>query len=75
MVERFYKARIVLSDGTFAVAPNGFTQLYILWFLPEDVAEHEIIPRCKAVAAVYFLTKTKSQKEYEEAFGALKNFR
>lgn len=75
MVEHFYSSKIVLSDGTFAVAPNGYAQLYILWFLIEDFAENDVIPRSKAVAAVYCLMKTKSQKDYDEVWENLEKFR
>lgn len=75
LVEQFFNSKTVMSDGTFKIAPHGYSQTYILWFIIEDSVEGEPIPRIKAIAAAYFLMKTKTQEEYEELFGALEYFR
>lgn len=75
LIEKFFNSKIALSDGTFKIAVKDYAQTYILWYLIEDIVEGEEIPRNKAIAAVYFLMKTKSMAEYEELFGALELFR
>lgn len=75
LVEKFFNSEIALSDGTFKIAVKGYLQTYILWYLIQDTVDGEEIPRGKAVAAVYFLMKSKLKNEYEELFGALELFR
>lgn len=68
LIEKFFKSKIVMSDGTFKIAVKGWRQTYILWFLIKDTVPGEAVPRVKAVAAAYFLMKSKLQSEYEELF-------
>lgn len=75
LIERFFTSDIAMSDGTFKIAVKGYTQTYILWYLIQGTIDEEEIPRSKAVAAAYFLMKSKSQTEYQELFGALELFR
>lgn len=75
LITQFFKSHIALSDGTFKIALNGYAQTYILWYIVEGTVENETVPRRKAIAAVYFLMKTKSKEEYEELFGALELYR
>lgn len=75
LITKFFQSRVVLSDGTFKISPNGYKQLYILWFVNEATVENEEIPRNKAIAAIYFIMKTKSGAEYREAFKALEEYR
>lgn len=64
-----------MSDGTFKISVSGFAQTYILWYLITDTVEGEVIERNKAIAAAYFLMKSKSKTEYQELFGALELYR
>lgn len=75
LIKIFFESRKVGSDGTFMMAPVGFTQVYMLWSLLEGIVEGETAPRSKAMPAVYKLLKGKTQAQYHEAFGVLENYR
>lgn len=75
LIEKWFSSEIALSDGTFKIAPNGFSQTYIVWFAMQGQCEGELISRNQGIPAAYFLMKTKSIKEYEELFNALEQYR
>lgn len=75
LIEKFFRSSLALSDGTFKIAPSGFCQIYILWFVLEGQCSGEIVLRHKAIPAVYFLMKKKSKIEYKLMFDALENYR
>lgn len=75
MAKKFFESKKVLADGTFKIAPIGFTQCYILWFIVEGKVDGEDAVRSKAIPAIYFLLKGKNTQLYEEAFKALEDYR
>lgn len=75
LVKQFFESKKVLSDGTFKIAPKGYTQCYVLWFVVEGKVDGEHAIRAKAIPAVYFLLKGKNTQLYEEAFQALEEYR
>lgn len=75
MVERFFRSKKALSDGTFKMAPKDYKQAYMLWFVAEVTCNDEILQRSKAMLAVTFLLKGKSEAMYDLAFKILDEYR
>lgn len=73
MASKFFQSQIVMSDGTFYVAPKGYHQVYILWVVKTEEPPEEI-PRFKAFPALFFILKSKSQAEYEQCFKAIQRY-
>lgn len=74
-VERFFKSKTVMSDGTFKMAPIGFKQAYMLWYIASGQHMDEIVQRSKAIFSACFLLKDKKQSTYEVAFKILDRYR
>lgn len=75
LITKFFASEKVGSDGTFKMAPIGYTQVYMLWSLLEGGVEGEFAPRSKGIPAVYFILKGKTQALYDEAFRELEKYR
>lgn len=75
MVSKFFESNIVMSDGTFHIAPKDFAQIYILWFVKQETPFGESIPRNKAYPAFFLALKSKTTDEYREAFQAIERYR
>lgn len=75
LISKFFEADSVYGDGTFKIAPTGYTQVYILWYFVEATTDESDISQYKAIAAAYFIMKTKSKQEYRRAFDILEKYR
>lgn len=64
-----------MSDGTFKMAPKGFKQSYMLWYIAEGKCKDEVYDRSKAILSCTFILKAKSEAAYKIAFGILDNYR
>lgn len=64
-----------MSDGTFKMAPKGFLQTYMLWYIAEGRVNDEYVNRSKAMLACQFVMKAKSETAYTVAFGILDRYR
>lgn len=77
MATKFFVADKLMADGTFKVAPIGYEQIYILWWIEEKyiVGDVDDIQRCKAFPAFYILMKNRQQSDYETALEAIETYR
>lgn len=75
LIHHFFTSAKVLSDGTFKIAPKGYSQCYVLWFIIDGKIIGENAYRSKAIPAVYFLLKGKNSHLYQEAFQILEEYR
>lgn len=75
LIERFFRSKICMSDGTFKMAPKGYTQSYMLWYVAEGMCKEELVARSKAMLAVNFVLKGKSEAVYKSAFDILEDYR
>lgn len=75
LIERFFRSEKCMSDGTFKMAPKGFKQDYMLWYIAEGQYLDEVLPRSKAMLAVHFVLKGKSEATYARAFQILEEYR
>lgn len=75
LVERFFRSKHVMSDGTFKTAPLDFKQSYMLWYIASGRYENEIVDRSKAIFASCFLLRNKQQATYDIAFKILDDYR
>lgn len=67
-ITRLFASSTILCDGTFKSSPYGFSQIYIVWYLVEDLVEGETVKRCKAFPGLFIFMKSKSTREYDDAF-------
>lgn len=44
MITQMYHSKKIIADSTFRIAPKGFTQVYIIWFIVEGVQGAEAFP-------------------------------
>lgn len=75
LVERLFRSKKAMSDGTFKMAPVGYKQVYMLWFIEEGTCGGEVLPRSRAILGSTFILKGKSQATYKIAFEILENYR
>lgn len=75
LVERFFRSKKAMSDGTFKMAPKGYKQSYMMWFVAEGICKGESVERSKAMLSINFLLKGKSQATYASAFKILDEYR
>lgn len=75
MVERFFRSKKCMSDGTFKMAPMGYKQSYMLWYVDEGQYKDEALERSKAMLAVTFVLNSKSEATYKIAFDILDAYR
>lgn len=61
LIEKFFLSKKCMSDGTFKMAPNGFKQSYMLWYIEEGKCKNEELERSKAMLAANFILKGKSE--------------
>lgn len=72
-ISNLFTSDNILCDGTFKSSPRGFTQLYIIWYLVEDLLEDEDVERCKTFPGIFM--KSKGKQEYDDAFNIIDKYR
>lgn len=75
MAHMLFSSKKAGSDGTFRMAPIGYTQVYILWSILDGQMQDEAAYRSKALPGFYILLKGKTQALYSEAFGMIEKYR
>lgn len=75
LVDRFFRSKFVMADGTFKMAPVHFKQSYMLWYIASGQHNDEIIDRSKAIFGCCFLLPNKQQATYDIAFKILDEYR
>lgn len=75
MVKLLFSSNTAGSDGTFKMAPIGYTQVYMLWSILEGSVNEEKANRSKALPGIYILLKGKTQALYSEAFEMIEKYR
>lgn len=75
LIQHLYESSRVSGDGTFKIAPTGYTQIYILWYFEEGLEEGSTVLQYKTIAAAYFIMKSKKKTEYRIAFNILEKYR